>query len=106
MSSAQKRHTYRFVFNIKQRFRETYKSEPRLSIQTPDGLEEPPAEIQAITPKLYEENRQGDIVTWMAAAGEHTDLNWYKEQLMSRGFKIEFFNEEQDRLTISLPAQQ
>lgn len=94
---------HHFIFNIKPRDRGTYTSDPRLSVQTPDGLESLPEEIKAVTPVLKEERRQGDVVTWMAAAGQHNDLNWYRDQLEERGLEVEFFNREQNRMTVAKP---
>lgn len=94
---------HHFIFNIKRRDRGAYRSDPRLSVQTPDGVEELPEEIKAITPRMEVERRQGDIVTWMAGAGQHNDLEWYREQLEERGLQVEFFNEDQNRMTVAKP---
>jgi len=95
----------RFIFNIKRRDRGAYQSDPRLSVQTPDGLSELPSEINAITPVMQKERKQGDIVTWLAAAGQHTDLRWYRDQLEDRGLKIQHFNNDQNRMTVTRPAK-
>jgi len=95
----------RFIFNIKRRNRGAYRSDPRLSVQTPDGLSELPSEINAIIPVMQKERKQGDIVTWMAAAGQHIDLSWYRNQLEDRGLKAEHFNNEQNRMTVIRPSK-
>lgn len=43
-------------------------------------------------------------MTWIAAAGQHNSLQWYKEMLEDRGLEIEFINKEQNRMTVAKPV--
>jgi hypothetical protein len=75
-------------------------------VQTPDGLDELPKEIKTVTPLMQKENEHEDIVTWMAAAEQHSELKWYKEQLEQRGLEIEHLNEEKNRMTVAQPISE
>jgi hypothetical protein len=96
---------YRYIFNIRRRKRGTHLSAPRLSVQTPDGLDNLSNNIQNITPNMDLERKQGDIATWIAPAGQHQELEWYATELEKRGFEIDYINREKNRMTVSTTTE-